>query len=243
VLAIGLAVAPRRLVPRWLTLPALPVLMLALLLTYSRGAWVGLAAGVAWLALVRYRWLAPVLLAAGLAAAAAGLGAGFADRLVEGFLLQDPATRLRLAEYQNALAIIQAYPVFGVGFGQAPSIDLQTGVSSIYLAVASRMGLVGLSVLLWAVGAVLVTGWRGARRCWATAEGDLLVAMLAALVSALVVGLLDHYFFNIEFSHMAALFWVLAGAIVSVATAPVSAQVAAAAGVPASVTRSGARED
>ncbi|MCC6629929.1 MAG: O-antigen ligase family protein [Chloroflexi bacterium] len=218
VLAVGMVVTRRPLVPRWLTVPALPVLCLALLLTYSRGAWVGAAAGLGWLAVVRYRWLLPGLGLGGLAVVSAGVGAGFAGRLIEGLQLQDPATRLRLAEYQNALAIIQAYPVFGVGFGQAPSIDLQTGVSSIYLAVASRMGLVGLAALLWAIGAALLVVWRGARRVWATPVGDLLVALLAALVSALVVGVFDHYFFNIEFSHMGTLFWLLIGAAVGVAT-------------------------
>jgi hypothetical protein len=212
VLAVAQAVANRPLVPRWLTLPALPPLGLALLLTYSRGAWVGAAVGVAWLALVRYRRLVAPLALGGLAALAVGVGGGFVARLVEGLTLQDPATRLRLAEYQNALAIIREYPLFGVGFGRAPSIDLQAGVSSIYLAIASRMGLLGLAAFLWAVGAALLAIWRGTRARWATAEGELLTALLAALVSALAVGVLDHYFFNIEFSHMATLFWLLIGA-------------------------------
>jgi hypothetical protein len=34
-----------------------------------------------------------------------------------------------------------------------------------------------------------------------------LLGLQAAIVAALAVGLLDHYFFNIEFSHMVALFW------------------------------------
>jgi O-antigen ligase len=94
---------------------------------------------------------------------------------------------------------------------------LQTGVSSIYLTIASRMGLVGLACFLWAVGAVLLTAWRAARAHWATAEGELLVTALAGLLAALAAGLLDHYFFNIEFSHMATLFWLLAGAALGVA--------------------------
>ena len=220
VLAAAQAVARRRLVPRWLTLPALPVLGLALLLTYSRGAWVGAAAGLLWLAVVRYRRLLPPLALATLAVLGAGIGSGFVERLLEGLRLEDPATRLRLAEYSNALAIIREYPLFGVGFGQAPSIELQTGVSSIYLTIASRMGLLGLAAFGWAVGAVLLAVWRAARARWATAEGELLVALLAGLVSALAVGVLDHYFFNIAFSHMVTLFWLLAGTALGVATAP-----------------------
>lgn len=220
VLAVAQAAASRRLVPRWLTLPAIPVLGLALLLTYSRGAWVGAAVALVWLTFARYRQLAPLLALGAVAVLGMGIGGGFLARLGEGFALQDPATRLRLAEYQNALAIIRQYPLFGVGFGQAPSIDLQTGVSSIYLAIASRMGLLGLAAFLWAIGATGLRVWRAAWARRATAEGDLLFALLAGLIGALAVGALDHYFFNIEFSHMGTLFWLLAGAALGVATAP-----------------------
>lgn len=227
VLAAAQALARRRLVPRWLTLPALPVLGLALLLTQSRGAWVGAAAGLIWLAVVRYRRLLPLLAAGAVLVLVTGAGREFVLRLVQGLRLEDPATRLRLTEYANALAIIREFPLFGVGFGQAPSIDLQTGVSSIYLTIASRMGLLGLAAFGWAVGAVLLATWRAARARWATAEGELLVTLLAALGSALAAGVLDHYFFNIEFSHMVALFWLLAGAALGVAAGPVGRDEAA----------------
>src|SRR5690606_11955870 len=103
--------------------------------------------------LFRRRWLLPPLGLAGLAGIALGLGSGFVERLWLGFTLQDPATKLRLQEYQNALAIIRRHPWFGVGFGDAGSIDLQEGVSSTYLTIASIGGLVGLALFL------LVAGW------------------------------------------------------------------------------------
>jgi hypothetical protein len=34
-----------------------------------------------------------------------------------------------------------------------------------------------------------------------------LLGCQAGVIAALAVGLADHYFFNIEFSHMVALFW------------------------------------
>jgi hypothetical protein len=43
------------------------------------------------------------------------------------------------------------------------------------------------------------------------------VCLLGAFAAALVVGLVDHYFFNPQFPHMAALFWLVAGALVAVA--------------------------
>ena len=111
-----------------------------------------------------------------------------------------------LAEFQNAIAIIQRYPVFGIGFGQAPDLDLTAGVSSIYLALGQRVGLVGLAAFLGTVAAWFATTLRALRRL-DEERTSWVLGCQAGIVAALAVGLADHYFFNIEFSHMVALFW------------------------------------
>jgi O-antigen ligase len=125
-----------------------------------------------------------------------------------------------LSEYRNALAIIREHPIFGVGFGAAPSIDQQTGVSNIYLSIAERAGLVGLGIFLVAITAIGLRGFGSWRAHRDQARGDLQLATLAGLATALVVGLFDHYFFNITFPHMAALFWILCGLILSIVSLP-----------------------
>ncbi len=202
-------------VSRWLSGPAVALCGMAMMLTYSRGAWVGAAAGLGVILIMRRRAWLPVLGGLGAAAVALGAGSGFVDRLWQGFTLQDPATRLRLQEYQNALEIIRRHPMFGIGFGEAGSLDLQEGVSSIYLTIAQQAGLVGLAVFLVAVGAIL---WAGTREVFVSGSGvysDLLLTAVAALAAMLTVGLVDHYFFNIRFPHMAALFWIVGGLIVA----------------------------
>jgi hypothetical protein len=47
-------------------------------------------------------------------------------------------------------------------------------------------------------------------REWSLLDSALLGGA-AAIFGALVVGVADHYYFNIEFPHMAALFWLVAG--------------------------------
>lgn len=214
VLAASQVLSPNRAISNWLAVPAAGLSGLALLLTYSRGAWVGAAFGIAFVLLFRRRWLIAPLAGAAAIAILLGLGSGFVTRLWQGFTLQDRATRLRLREYQNAWEIIQEHPWFGVGFGDAPSVDLQTGVSSVYLLIAERIGLVGLAVFL-AIAAVIAcrglsqlpgkTGW----------DVDILLGFEAVLLALLAVAFVDHYFFNPEFSHMVALFWIIAGAIVA----------------------------
>ena len=211
VLAIGQAVAKRPLIPRPLAIAAVPLSGIALLMTQSRAAALGAGIGMLILALARYRWLVPVLIVGAGGAVLTGRG-GFGARLLAGFRGQDAATQLRFREFGNAFTLIRDYPVFGVGFGDAPRIDLQTGVSSMYLTVAERAGLVGLVlfVVLLAVllGRLLVTSLRVP---WNDAGGELLLAIGAALAAACTAAVLDHYFFNLGFAHMAAVFWLLAG--------------------------------
>ncbi len=213
VLLVAQAAARRPLLPRPLAALAVLPVALALLLTYSRAAWLGAAGGVLLLALLRYRWLLLPMGLGGAAVLALGIGGAFIERLILGIQLRDPATKLRLAEYRNALAIIREHPVFGVGFGAAPSIDLQAGVSSVYLTIAERLGLFGLALYLLVLAVLALRLWPALRRpaARATPEGEAALALAGALAAAVATGVLDHYFFNIGFSHMVALFWGLVG--------------------------------
>lgn len=216
ILAAGQFLSRKPVVSRWLSGTAGGLAGLAVLLTYSRGAWVGAAAGIGLILLFRRRWLLPPLGLAGMAGIALGLGSGFVERLWLGFTLQDPATKLRLQEYQNALAIIRRHPLFGVGFGDAGAIDLQEGVSSTYLTVASIAGLIGLALFLLVTGWVVLSALVRLVRSRETETSDLLLTLTAAFAGMLTVGLVDHYLFNIRFPHMAALFWIVAGLIVAI---------------------------
>jgi hypothetical protein len=214
-LALTQAVAERPILPRRPLYAMAGALALATFLTQSRGAMGGLVAGALYVALMRYRRLlwpvvGAMVLAAGLYLVF-GVGERFVTRVSEGVQFADQANQMRLAEYQNAIRIIQSYPLFGIGFGRAPELDLVAGVSSIYLALAERIGLIGLFAFL----GIVVAFFRGSLRAMRAAfqdqrderRGAQLLGLQAAIVAALAVGLLDHYFFNIEFSHMVALFW------------------------------------
>jgi O-antigen ligase len=210
VFGIAQLIAEKPLLRRWILGLVVGTIVLALLLTFSRAALFGLIFGVSYMALLRYRRLWWAMIGGGAAIAvvllAFGIGGAFVERVVEGVQFQDQAQQMRLAEFQNAINIIQRYPFFGIGFGLAPDLDLTAGVSSIYLAIGQRMGLIGLAAFLALVGYWFVLTWRGLARRDAETVNWLFGAQ-AAIVAALAVGLADHYYFNIEFSHMVALFW------------------------------------
>jgi O-antigen ligase len=182
-------------------------------LTQSRAALGGLVIATLFLAVVRERrlwWLIGAGAAAGVVAIGLGFGEAFVSRLVEGVQFRDQANQMRLAEYRNAIEIIRRYPIFGVGFGAAPELGLVTGVSSIYLAMGQRIGLVGLFLFLGIMVAFYNLSLRALSRIDEERAG-LLLGVQAGVIAALAVGVLDHYYFNIEFSHMAALLWGVLG--------------------------------
>jgi hypothetical protein len=206
--------AQRPVLPRRAMFGLAGLMGLCIFLTQSRAALGGVVVATVFLAIVRERrlwWLIGGVAALGLVAIfGLGVGDAFVQRVVEGVQFQDQANLMRLAEYRNAIAIIRRYPVFGVGFGGAPELGLVTGVSSIYLAMGQRIGLTGLSVFIGIMVAFFVMTLRALRRL-DEERAALLLGVQAGIIAALAVGLLDHYFFNIEFSHMAALLWGILG--------------------------------
>ncbi|PDV97038.1 polymerase [Candidatus Chloroploca asiatica] len=225
VVAIAAAqlVAVRPLLPRWSLAVIVTLMTVALLLTFSRAALFGLIFAAAYLATMRYRQLWGVMVGVGVVGAilllTLGFGEEFVTRMVSGVQFEDQAQQMRLAEFRNALAIIERYPAFGIGFGQAPDLDLTAGVSSIYLAIGQRIGLIGLAAFLGTVGAWFLTTIK-ALKVIDEERVSWVLGCQAGIVAALAVGLADHYFFNIEFSHMVALFWGTMGMAMAVVDLP-----------------------
>lgn len=206
-------VSPRPALPRPLLAGCGLAIASALLLSLSRGSWVGTYAGLWFLALVGRRRLLAVALAILPALALLLPGADrFVGHLVAGLQAADPATVLRLAEYRQAVTLISEHPWFGVGFGNAPDVDRFVGVSSVYLQVAEQMGLVGLAAYLVTVGLVFQ---HVLHRLGQAVDRWTALGALAALAAALVAGLFDHHIFELRFPHVATLFWLLAAIAVA----------------------------
>ncbi|MCL4369923.1 MAG: O-antigen ligase family protein, partial [Chloroflexi bacterium] len=205
-----LASAKPTLDRRLLAAMALP-LVAALLLTHSRSALGGFLIAAMMVGLLRDRRL---LLLIGAAAALLPFlpqSQLLVGRLLSGLAFQDRAALMRLDEYQNALNTIASYPWLGIGFGEPPSVDLFLGVSSIYLLIGQEMGLIGLASFLLVLGLLawqVAVGWAEARN--EEARG-ILLSLAAPLLAAASAGLLDHYYVNIVFPHMIALFWLYVG--------------------------------
>src|SRR5262249_22206230 len=133
------------------------------------------------------------------------------QRFEAGLSFEDRASQMRLGEYKDALRLIERYPLMGVGFGRAPEIDIYVASSSIYFLMASEMGLVGLGAFLITMALLYRRAVTRRPAVRDPALRSLQFGALGSLTGALAAGLFDHFFFNMQFPHTAALFWLLAG--------------------------------
>jgi len=228
-LMIGALIGPqvvtkRPIFRRPLVLLIAGLVVVALVLTFSRGAMLGLAAGLGFVALARYRRLLPWLAVAGLLLLFLPITQAYIARFVEGFQGTDLATQMRFGEYKDALILIGRYPIFGVGFAGAPDVDVYLAVASVYFTIAGRMGLLGLLAFFGVIGTVFAYAFRHRRAGHLETEflgrnsvsrDAVWLGLHAALVGALVAGVFDHYLFNMDFHHAVTIFWMVLGMAVA----------------------------
>jgi len=74
------------------------------------------------------------------------------------------------------------------------------------------MGLVGLAAFLIVMLALFLSAWRVRKRVRARSDLEpIWWGYHTALAGALVGGVFDHYFFNLDFHHSVTLFWLFVG--------------------------------
>jgi len=152
------------------TLPVAGLATVALLLSYSRNAWVGLAAGLVLAAAV---WKPRLILVYPVVALAllAVLPRPVVERAVSIVDLRQPANYDRLCMVTSAVGMIQDHPVFGVGLGMverryplyrrddAPRWHVPHLHNNV-LQVTAERGLFGLAAYLGMLLTFFVTTWR-----------------------------------------------------------------------------------
>jgi putative inorganic carbon (HCO3(-)) transporter len=186
------------------------VLILSLLFSYARSAWLGFLAGVLAITLVRNRkaltfvlvGIAIVILAVALFLPSAREQAGEAAALFQNPMVNSS----RLQMWSAALRLIRDHPFLGAGVGQAarllPNYGCDLGYAHVHndlLNAAANSGLLGLATFLWMWVAFLrlANGCRRGRRgnAWTTAMAT---AGLGIVVAFLVAGLFQCYYTDAE---------------------------------------------
>lgn len=205
----------------------LAVLLLGLLLTFSRSAWFGFAAGwgvtLALLIALRWPWgwrlwlKWTVFLVAVAGCTILVLPQPFLIRSEATGRLENQSLSERQQQFQDAYALIKREPVRGMGYGNMPAAvydQLERGresvhryqpVHNMYLLSVVELGGVGglvfLALLLMALRANLRQVFQ--QRSWVT------LTALSALAALLVIGLFDHYLWTLSAGAM--LLWLIIG--------------------------------
>lgn len=204
--------AERPVLPRGFLFLLAGTIAAGLLLTISRSAILGTGIAVFVISLLRYRKFLPLFALALILFLVSPWSQAIINHFVEGFLVEDLSTQMRMGEYKDAFALIRRYPFLGVGFAGAPDIDLYVAVASVYLLVAAQMGLVGLVAFLAVLGIVLWRFWQRREVVRELPELEpLWYGLHGAIVAGAIAGVFDHFFFSLDFHHSVTLFWLMVG--------------------------------
>jgi O-antigen ligase len=184
----------------------MPALVVALGLTFTRSAWVGVFAGVGVLFLLRDRRLIGVLpLVAALLIALAP--AAVTSRVYSMFDLNDPTNRDRVAMLEAGRAIVRDHPLTGVGPDMIRVVypryrvpwavePTNAHLHNVPVQIAAERGLPALAAWAWFIAAVWRAAWRSLPRSRTPA---LAAAALASIAAMLTAGLFEYNFGDSEF--------------------------------------------
>lgn len=184
----------------------MPALLVALALTMSRNAWVGVCAGIGLLFLLRdFRLVALFPAAAALFIALAP--APLTERLYSTFSLEDPTNRDRVAMMRSGVRMIRDHPMTGVGpdairlvyphyRDELAERQLNPHLHNVPMQIAAERGLPALAIWLWFI-VVLIRDL--ARKTRSSPTRSLPTAALAVVVAMLAAGMFEYNFGDSEF--------------------------------------------
>jgi len=210
----------------------LPALVLALLFTFTRSAWVGACVGIGLLFLLRdFRLLAllPVAFGAFLAFAPSEL----TTRLYSTFSLTDPSNVDRVAMMKSGFRIIKDDPLTGVGPNMIIEVyphyrdrtavnQLNPHLHNVPLQIAAERGVPALAVWIWFIATLVRDFLRRRTSAWPSLSNG----GLAAIGAMLAAGLFEYNFGDSEFLMLFLVLVTLPYAAEAGAGAPEASQAA-----------------
>ncbi len=225
-LPLGLFIESKQLWAKMIYLLEMPLILLALMFTYSTGAWIALLAGmlafVVFVGRIRYSALLLILIAILIVIVFTVFPAQLALQLSHANANNESS--LHLAGWQTAVRVIQAFPLFGVGLGDqaylireepfrvpaqiTPSFEPDNS----YLQWGAMAGIPVMLVFLLLLGYVFWSSWR-TWRAIDTRYRPLLGAGIVALIALSINSLSVNGWTGP--GGMASLGWLIAGLVTS----------------------------
>lgn len=210
-----------------------------LVLTFSRGGWIGFVVGgfLFMLLVVQWwsqslpgfwqKWATPLVLGSAVALVAIALVVvdPLRDRVLSMFAgREDSSNNFRLNVWAGVRDMIRARPILGIGpgndaFNQVYPQFQRTGYTalsaySILLEVAVETGIIGLTCFLWLIVVTLTRGWERLQQLRQTGnqEAFWLIAAIATMVGMLAHGAVDTVWYRPQVS---TLWWMMVALVAS----------------------------
>ncbi len=198
---------------------------LGVVLTISRGAGLGLAAGILFAALIRRNRIIPILVLSGLLLLPVAVPGKIKKwaRSVNYNPLVMLLNSDRISIQRNTINMIAHHPVTGVGINtfvrNYPKYKLASAEAycptpeaiyahNIYLQMAAETGLFGLGVFLY----LLFTVFAALRLFWRSANDRFLVSMAAGLAGSMIAFMINGLTeTSLYYSRVAMIFWYIIG--------------------------------
>jgi O-antigen ligase len=184
----------------------MPAMVVALVLTFTRSAWVGTAAGLGLLLVLKdKRLLAAVPLTILLIMLVAP--ASVTRRMYSMFDVNDPSNRDRVAMLKSGAEIVRDHPLVGVGPDMVKAVyreyrqpwavnDLNVHLHNVPMQIAAERGLPALAVWIGFIVFLVRDLWK---RMAASRQPSLAAGALAAVAAMLLAGLFEYNFGDSEF--------------------------------------------
>lgn len=195
---------------------------IALVFTYSRGAWLGFFVSLAVLSVLYEKRMLIVMLI-GLILILALAPPILTERLLSSFSLEDSSNNYRVFIWRGSIAMIKSFLFRGVGLGAGcfayiypEYMIIQTPAPhahSVYFQMLIEIGLVGFIVLMafmaiWTVRTVCTVFTEKGHWQEKWAKTGLLAGVMSAVAGHMVQGLVEHTWYN---PRIGVVFWVWMG--------------------------------
>ncbi len=221
ILGLLLSRQPRKFMPRRLGLGILALfLLLCIGLTYSRGAWLGFLVGLIIIAgykIIGLSKRAKVLSMSLIIVLAIGVSFLLPSTIkgrVESIGTIEGSSLFRLTLWQEALDIIEDFPLFGAGLNTYMAVSSRYSTPAggqgefyphnAYLHMAAEIGLVGLVCFLW----ILTSWYRLVTQALRKDADPLLLGLVSGISAFLVQSFFDVNFYSLR---LVVLFWFMLG--------------------------------
>ena len=229
----------KRWLPKALALGMWMINASCLVLTYSRGGWIGLVVSSFVLLMLLIYWFSRYLprfwrlwslpIALGVSAAVVILAVGAVDPLRDRVMSMfagrdDSSNNFRLNVWMAVIEMIRDRPILGIGpgndaFNKVYPRYQQAGYTalsaySIPLEISVETGLVGLTCFLWILLVTFNQGWVQIRQLRQTADREVfwLMAAVASMLGMLSHGLVDTVWYRPQVS---TLWWLMIALVAS----------------------------